>query len=256
MFGTPDYFKGKCLVVTGAASGMGRETALIFAREGADVVCADIDGPGAEKTAAACLAKGVRAEAIATDVSKRADVEAMIGCAMDAFGRVDFLFNCAGTALRRSTFLDIDDTLWEQAFAINANSVFYGMRAAIPHMLKQGKGVIVNVASMAHKRGAPGTSIHYASAKGAVVTMSLGVAREFAGRGIRCIPIAPGPTDTAFAAASQTSPEVKARFLADIPMGRMGRPEEFGELVLFLCSDACEFLTADTIYVSGGGGWR
>jgi 3-oxoacyl-[acyl-carrier protein] reductase len=123
-------------------------------------------------------------------------------------------------------------------------------------MLKNGKGVIINVASMSHKRGGPGQSVHYASAKAAVLTMTLGVAREFASRGIRAISISPGPIETNFMAAANTTPELKQKFLADVPMGRMAQPEEIGELVLFLCSDGCEFMTADTVYVNGGGGWR
>lgn len=123
-------------------------------------------------------------------------------------------------------------------------------------MIERGGGVIVNMASMAHRRGGPGHSVHYASAKGAVVTMTMGVAREFADRGIRCVSISPGPVDTPFQTAAATSPELARRMLDDVPMKRFGTPEEIGELVLFLCSDACGFLTAETVYVSGGGGWR
>ena len=116
--------------------------------------------------------------------------------------------------------------------------------------------MIVNVSSMAHKRGGAGQAVHYASAKGAVLTMTLGVAREFADRGIRCLSISPGPIDTPFQDAAGTSAELKERFRDDVPMKRYGEPEEIGELVLFMCSDACEFMTADTVYVNGGGGWR
>jgi 3-oxoacyl-[acyl-carrier protein] reductase len=130
------------------------------------------------------------------------------------------------------------------------------MQAILPHMLENGHGVIVNVASMSHKRGGPGTSVHYASAKGAVLTMTLGVAREFADRGIRCLSVSPGPINTPFQAAAQTAPEVVQRFRDDVPMKRFGEPEEIGELVLFMCSDACPYMTADTVYVNGGGGWR
>ena len=98
--------------------------------------------------------------------------------------------------------------------------------------------------------------MHYAAAKGAVVTMTMGVAREFATQGIRALSISPGPINTPFAAAAATSPELNAQMLDDVPMGRFGEPEEIGELVLFMCSDACEFMTADTVYVNGGGGWR
>lgn len=253
---TPDYFSDKTIVVTGAASGIGRATALIFAREGANVVCADIDGPGARATADQVVADGAQAIATTTDVSERAAVAAMTDEAIASYGGIDFLFNSAGAAFRRAKFLEIDDDLWKKTYDLNVNGVMYGMQAALPHMLDAGRGVIVNMASMSHKRGGPGASIHYASAKGAVLTMTLGVAREFAARGIRCLSISPGPVDTAFQGTANTTAELMQQFRDDVPMKRFGTPEEIGELVLFMCSDACEFMTADTVYVSGGGGWR
>jgi 3-oxoacyl-[acyl-carrier protein] reductase len=123
-------------------------------------------------------------------------------------------------------------------------------------MLKNKFGVIVNVGSMAHRRGGPGSSVHYAAAKGAVVSMTMGVAREYVKDGIRALSISPGPIKTPFQDAAATSPEQYKRFMDDIPMGRFGEAEEIGELVLFMCSDACTFMTADTVYVNGGGGWR
>jgi NAD(P)-dependent dehydrogenase (short-subunit alcohol dehydrogenase family) len=253
---TPDYFAGKTIIITGAASGIGRSTALIFAREGANVVCADLNHEGAKETADRVAALGRKALALKTDVTSRKEVDAMARQAIDAFGTVQFLFNSAGAALRRSKFLDIDDALFENTFALNVKGTFYAMQAVLPHMEKNGHGVIVNMASMAHRRGGPGSSIHYAAAKGAVVSMTLGVAREFADRGIRCLSISPGPIKTPFQAAAQTSPELVQRFLEDVPMKRFGEPEEIGELVLFMCSDACPFMTADSVYVNGGGGWR
>ena len=237
-------------------SGIGRATALIFAREGANVVCADVNEKGAHETADAVNGKGSQALALKVDVTKRDEVNAMVAHAIAAFGSVQFLFNSAGAAIRRAKFLEIDDALIDKTFALNVNGTFYAMQALLPHMLANKRGVIVNMASMAHKRGGPGSSIHYAAAKGAVVTMTLGVAREFAKDGIRALSISPGPIETPFQDAAQSSPELIKQFLADVPMGRFGKPEEIGELVLFLCSDACEFMTADTIYVNGGGGWR
>lgn len=253
---TPDYFHGKTIVITGAGSGIGRATALIFAREGANVVCADIDEAGVQETAKQINAIGSQALALTIDVTKRAAVEDMVQLALDGFGRVHFLFNSAGAALRRSKFLDIDDDLFERTFDLNVKGTFYGMQAVLPHMLENKFGVIINVGSMAHRRGGPGSSVHYASAKGAVVTMTMGVAREFASQGIRALSISPGPIRTPFQDAAQSSPELIKRFLEDVPMKRFGEPEEIGELVLFMCSDACEFMTADSVYVNGGGGWR
>lgn len=253
---TPEYFRDKTIIITGAGSGIGRAAARIFAREGANVVCADKDEAGNAQTAREIATNDVRAKAITTDVTSRDAVEKMVQGAVDEFGRVDFQFNSAGAAMARRKFLDIDDGLWDATFNLNAKGVFYCMQAVLPHFLENGHGVIVNVASMAHRRGGPNTSVHYAAAKGAVVTMTMGVAREFADQGIRCLSISPGPVDTAFQAAASTSPELKSRFLQDVPMKRFGEPEEIAELVLFMCSDACEFMTADTVYVNGGGGWR
>jgi 3-oxoacyl-[acyl-carrier protein] reductase len=253
---TPDYFAGKTIIITGAASGIGRATALIFAREGANVVCADIDEAGARSTAEMVNGKGSQALALQVDVTARAAVSGMVERSLAAFGSVQFLFNSAGAAIRRAKFLEIDDALMEKTFALNVNGTFYAMQAVLPHMLANKHGVIVNMASMAHRRGGPGSSIHYAAAKGAVVTMTMGVAREFAAAGIRALSISPGPIRTPFQAAAQSSPELIHRFLEDVPMQRFGEPEEIGELVLFVCSDACAFMTADTIYVNGGGGWR
>ena len=253
---TPDYFVGKTIFITGAASGLGRETAHIFAREGANVTCADVNAEGA--AAVADEISGYDGQAIAADcdVTDATQVKDAVAATFDTFGGIDFQFNSAGSAMRRSSFLEINEDLWDRTFDLNAKGVFTCMQAVLPHMLDRGNGVIVNVASMSVKRGGPGTSVHYAAAKGAVTTMTMGVAREFANQGIRCLSISPGPINTAFQAASDTSPELMEKFKNDVPMKRFGEPDEIGELVLFMCSDACTFMTADTVYVNGGGGWR
>ncbi len=252
---TPDYFHNKTIIITGAASGIGRATALIFAREGANVVCADINEAGARETAAQVNGPG-KTLVLKTDVTSREQINDMVARAIETFGSVQFLFNSAGAAMRRSKFLDIDDELLEKTLALNLKGTFHAMQAVLPHMLANKYGVIVNVASMAAKRGGPGSSVHYAAAKGAVNSMTLGVAREFASQGIRCLSISPGPIRTPFQDAAQTSPELVKRFLEDIPMKRFGEADEIGELVLFMCSDACNFMTADTVFANGGGGWR
>jgi 3-oxoacyl-[acyl-carrier protein] reductase len=251
---TPDYFNDKTILITGGASGIGRATALIFAREGANVIVADIDRDGAESVAGEVRKSNAGAEAIAMDVTDRPAVDAAIAAGIDTFGGIDFLFNSAGAAGRRSSFLDIDADLWRRTYALNVDGVFNTMQSVLPHMLDAGHGVIVNIASMAHRRGGPGHSTHYASSKGAVVTLTMGVAREFVDRGIRALSISPGPIDTAFQAIS--SPELKQRMIDDVPMKRMGTADEIGEMVLFMCSDVCEFMTADTVYINGGGGFR
>jgi len=140
---TPDYFAGKTIVITGAGSGIGRATALIFAREGANVVCADINEKSAGETALAVNGKGSQALAVKADVTKRREVDALTERAIAAFGSVQFLFNSAGSAVRRAKFLDIDDALMEQTFALNVNGTLYAMQALLPHMLANKLGVIV-----------------------------------------------------------------------------------------------------------------
>ena len=132
---TPDYFAGKTIIITGAASGIGRATALIFAREHANVVCADVNEAGARNTADAVNAAGSQALALKVDVTSRAQVNDMVTRALAAFGSVQFLFNSAGAAIRRAKFLEIDDALMEKTFALNVNGTFYAMQAVLPHML-------------------------------------------------------------------------------------------------------------------------
>src|SRR5437764_14014669 len=146
---TPDYFAGKTILITGAASGIGRATALIFAREGANVVCADINEHGARDTAAAVNAAGSQALAVKSDVTSREEVDDMVARAVTAFGGVHFLFNSAGLAIRGAKFLEIDDTVLDKTFALNVNGTFYAMQAVLPHMLKNQHGFIVSLARMA-----------------------------------------------------------------------------------------------------------
>jgi 3-oxoacyl-[acyl-carrier protein] reductase len=253
---TPDYFVGKTLVITGGGAGIGRAAALIFAREGANVVVMDIDADAARRAAETIEQGGGQAIAVRADVTSRQQIDDGIGQAIARFGRVNFLFNSAGAAVNRCKFLEIDDALLNKTLAINLHGTFYFVQAVIPHMLERGGGVIVNVSSMTARRGGPGASIHYAAAKGAIDSMTLGVAREFADRNIRCLSISPGPINTNFQAASNSPPDFRARAVADVPMKRLGEPEEIAELVLFMCSDACEYMTADTVYVNGGGCFR
>jgi 3-oxoacyl-[acyl-carrier protein] reductase len=253
---TPDYFVGKTILITGAGGGIGRAAALIFAREGANVVVTDIETDAARRVAETIVQSGKQALALRVDVTAREQIDAAFAEAIARFGRVNFVFNSAGAAVNRCKFLDIDDALLNKTMAINLHGTFYSMQAAIPHMLTQGGGVIVNVCSMTARRGGPGASIHYAAAKGAIDSMTLGVAREFADRNIRCLSISPGPIATNFQAASNSPPDFLARAVADVPMKRLGEAEEIAELVLFMCSDACEYMTANTVYVNGGGGFR
>ena len=246
----PDYFRNKTILIAGAGSGIGRATALTFAREGANAVCADIDAEAAERTANQVIQMGARASFAACDVTVRADVDAAVAQAIDEFGRVEFELNAAGAALARKPFLEITEELWERTYALNVRGTFNGAQAILPHMLERGGGVIVNIASVAARIGGAGNSVHYASSKGAVHTMTLGIGREFASRGVRCLSISPGIVETPF--HDNTPPEVLEAYATQTPIGRMAQPEEIAETVLFACSDAASYLTADTIFVTGG----
>ena len=251
---TLDYFKGKTIFITGGTSGIGKATAEVFAREGANVVVVGRDEERAVSvaksldqigglTSAQCL--GLRC-----DVTKRTDVDAAVAAALDRFGQINFLFNSAGSAIRRAKFLEIDLALWEKTYALNVTGTFQTMQAVIPHMLDQGKGLIVNMSSSGTRSGGAGKSIHYASSKGAVHTMSIGVGREFGGRGIRCLSLSPSVIDTPFQDGSSAEMMDAARKAN--PLKRIGEADEVAEMVLFVCSDACEFLNAESFFITGG----
>ena len=180
---TPDFFKNKTILITGAGSGIGRATANVFAREGANVICVDIDIAAAERTANQVIQMGSEAVYIQCDVTDRTQVERMISKALEQFEIINFELNSAGGAIARKPFLEITNELWEKTYALNVIGTFNTAQAIIPHMLNQKSGVIVNIASVAAKVGGAGNSIHYASSKGAVDTMTMGIAREFASQG-------------------------------------------------------------------------
>ncbi|MBC27822.1 MAG: short-chain dehydrogenase [Rhodospirillaceae bacterium] len=247
---TPNYFKNKTIFITGAASGIGKSTAMIFAREGSNVVATDIDEKGAISIADHVIQAGGNGVGIHCDVTDRSSVEKAVSVGLEKFGKINFLFNSAGSAIKRAKFLEIDEDLWDQTYDLNVKGTFLCMQVVIPHMLREGKGVIVNMASNATRTGGAAKSPHYASAKGAVHTLTIGVGREFASRGVRCLSLSPSAVDTPFQDIS--SKEMLDASIEGNPMKRMGTPDEIGEMVLFTCSDACEFINADTLYLTGG----
>src|SRR5258707_3986171 len=169
---TLDYCAGKPVITTGAASGLGGATANIFARERANVVCADLNEAGVKETASEVNAKGSQAVALKVDVTKRPQVDDLVKRALDAFGTVHFLFNSAGAAIRRAKFLEIDDALMEKTFDLNVKGTLYGMQAVLPPKLGNKVGGIGNVGNIGDPRGGAGRLTHYAAAHRAVVTLT------------------------------------------------------------------------------------
>ncbi|RJL31713.1 SDR family NAD(P)-dependent oxidoreductase [Bailinhaonella thermotolerans] len=241
---------GKVAIVTGGGSGIGRATALLFAREGAKVVVADIDADGAAATAAEIGADGL---AVPADVSDPADCERVVKSAVDGFGRLDVLFNNAGI-IRRTTVLDLDAGEWDRVMAVNVRSVFLMCKYAIPAMTEGGS--IVNTGSGWGLKGG-GNAISYCASKAAVVNMTRALAIDHARDGIRVNSVNPGDTDTPMLREeARQLREDWAAFAADAadrPMGRAGSPEEIAQAVLFLASDASSYVTGSALVVDGGG---
>jgi NAD(P)-dependent dehydrogenase (short-subunit alcohol dehydrogenase family) len=239
---------GKVVVITGAGSGMARSAAKLFHSEGAQLVLADISGKEAETAGEL----GDRAVAINTDVTKDAQVRAMIDCAISTYGRLDALLNVAGSPGQQVSLAETSEELFDQMVDINLRGVFLGMKHAIPHMLKQGAGSIVNVASTAALIAAPKLGA-YAAAKAGVVALTRTAAVEYGRLGIRCNAICPGPFNTPMtAAAALEDPSVGEYFANLVPMGRIGEPEEIAEALLYLASARASYVNGAVLPVEGG----
>ena len=245
-------FDGKVALVTGGASGIGRATALTFAREGAKLVIADMHEDGGQQTVHLITEKGGEAIFVRTDVSKAVEVQALISKAVETYGRLDCAHNNAGIAggLRART-ADYPEDRWHQVIAVNLTGVWLCMKYEIPQMLSQGGGAIVNTASAAGLVGTRGTSAYVASKHG-VVGLTKTAALEYAQQGIRVNCVCPGAIQTPMTDRAWSDPERRARVIASEPVGRIGNPEEIAEAVVWLCSDAASFVTGHTMTVDGG----
>jgi NAD(P)-dependent dehydrogenase (short-subunit alcohol dehydrogenase family) len=241
-------------VVTGAASGIGRSSALAFAREGARVVVADVLDDQGRETVDRIETAGGEAIFVPADVSRRSDVERLVRRAVETFGRLDCAHNNAGIeggAPAGSEFHTYPEEMWDRVLSINLKGVWLCMQAEIAQILAQG-GTIVNTASVAGLVGAPGMGA-YAAAKHGVVGLTKVAALEYATRGIRVNAVCPGVIDTPMVQRGiARRPEIERFFLAGEPMGRFGQPEEIAEAVVWLCSDAASFLTGVALPVDGG----
>lgn len=245
--------EGKVAVITGAGNGMGREAAVLFAREGARVVVADVQEAAALESVEAVRAVGGEAVSVVADVSRAADVEAMVRTAVETFGALHVLYNNAGIfPADDGSATETPESTWDRVMDVNLKGVWFGCRFGIPAMLESGGGAIVNVASFVALMGAATAQIAYTSSKGGVLAMTREIAVEFARKGIRANALCPGPIDTPLLAELLSDPARRERRLVHIPMGRLGRPDELAKAALFLASDDSSFMTGAALVVDGG----
>jgi NAD(P)-dependent dehydrogenase (short-subunit alcohol dehydrogenase family) len=245
---------GKVALVTGGASGIGRATALTFAREGAKLIIADLHEDGGHQTVHMITEQGGEAMFVRTDVTQAREVEAMISQTVATYGRLDCAHNNAGIGSRPRVLLhEVAEEDWDRVLNINLKGVWLCMKYEISQMLQQGGGAIVNTASIMGLVGSWSRSGAYNASKHGVVGLTKTAALEYATSGIRVNAVCPGYIRTPLIEAALTSyPEMEAQIVARHPVGRMGRPEEIAEAVVWLCSDAASFVTGHTMTVDGG----
>ncbi len=241
----------KVAVVTGGASGFGREICRTYAREGAKVVVADINGQGAREVAQDI---GVAATHIACDVANKSDVEAMIAEAVSKFGGLDITVNNAGYTHSNQSMLDVDEATFDRIFAVNVKAIYLAVLASVPEMEKRGGGVIINTASTAGVRPRPGLT-WYNGSKGAAITLTKSMAVELAPKKIRVCAINPVIGETGMLEqfmGMPDTPQNREKFLATIPLGRFSRPEDIANAALFLASPEADMITGVALEVDGG----
>jgi NAD(P)-dependent dehydrogenase (short-subunit alcohol dehydrogenase family) len=253
----PGTLNGKVALVTGGASGIGRATALAFAREGAKLVIADMNEEGGHQTSHMITENGGEAIFVKTDVTSASAVEALISKAVETYGRLDCAHNNAGISgagiggEHRALTAEYPAERWQQVIVINLTGVWLCMKYEIAQMLTQGGGTIVNTASGAGLVGLPYACAYVASKHG-VVGLTKTAALEYAQQGIRVNCVCPGYIQTPMTEGGLSNPERRARIIASEPIGRLGTPEEVAEAVVWLCSDAASFVTGHTMTVDGG----
>ena len=245
--------EGKVALITGAASGIGRASALALAREGAAVCVSDINDAGLAETAQLVTDSGGRAMSYHCDVTDVSQISAMVEATVAAFGRLDAAVNNAGISGRFFQRLhEADDDMFDRVINVNMRGVWHCMKAELNQMLGQGSGSIVNIASVAGLIGAP-KAADYTASKHAVVGLSKSAALDYAKSGIRVNAVCPAYTDTAMVqGAIQGNPIMASIMTRAIPLGRLGQPEEIAEAVLWLCSDAASFVTGHALVLDGG----
>ena len=245
--------KDKVAIVTGGGSGFGEGIARRYAQEGCKVVVADINGDGARRVADVIKQQGGNAIHIKSDVTKRADVKAMVKSAVDAHGRLDIMVNNAGMTHRNQPMLDVPEELYDKIFDVNVKAIYLAALEVVPLFRKQGGGNIINTASTAGLRPRPGLTWYNAS-KGAVITMTKSMAVELAPDKIRVNALCPVAGETAMLHEFMggDTPENRAKFKASIPLGRLSVPEDIANAALYLASDEASLITGVAFEIDGG----
>jgi NAD(P)-dependent dehydrogenase (short-subunit alcohol dehydrogenase family) len=241
---------GKVAVITGAASGIGREAALLFSAEGASVCVADVSDEEGERTAAECREAFFQQ----VDVADSASVEAMYAAAADRYGGIDVLYNNAGISPEDdSSILETDEAAWQRVQDVNLKGVFLCCKHGIPYLLERGGGSVINVASFVAVLGAATSQISYTASKGGVLALSRELAVQFARRAVRVNALCPGPVETPLLLRIfGDDPAAYERRRVHLPMGRLAKPREIANGALFLASDDASYVTGATFLVDGG----